>query len=1105
MVKGYIYNAGAHIFNKCYHSCDFCSESSEDNSSHKCNYCADGYLLSYAYPGNCYKLNNLQIDEEKNVNINDNENFIPFTCSKNRIFSTGECIERCPISTSFSSFEYDLYSQKYIKGDNLIPPKYLFNKKCYEICPLNSIADDSNNICKCQFAFHIENEETICYPDLNCISDYPYKNNDTNECFSSLDKCNFFFNQYCYNKCPEGKISLSSKSEEIQEYFKNNLLLLNNDLINKICICDINSNEVWNNITNDNFEYFQECLNECPEGYEPESITRQCIEKKIHSTIIKEYPKEIYKIEYPEEYYKNPDNCLSVYNNKCYPYCPDNTCATQQDPSLVYCIPIEENVKVYNNICFNNIEKLTDNIKVLSDNNTVISTESGIIMHVYSTESVNNNIENDDIKYSLVYLGECENKLREYYHLPEDIEIFIFGIDTPNKNKSFVTTIYNYEVYLENGTQLDYLIACEGTKISISSAIMDTDLIKFDDALYFSELGYDIYNDNNSFFTDVCSPASIDGNDITLEDRKKDFSFPNISLCNESCYYISVNFTTKRFACECDTVYNFSERYNNIKNSETKENISYSDYVLSLLNYKIIVCYNLFSDFKNYYYNGGFYISLGTFIFCLCGMIIFLRWGIIDLNKNIFQNIPNKMKLKLLNAKIKRRISLIFNSFNKGENNKNNPPIGRKSSRLSLNRSEKIKSTKLNNKISHIGDDKSKSTKCKKRKSKKIIDLNDKISKRHSKIINIENLNKEKNNEMNFDNNLSIILKKNRILSKSQKDSNEDNKNIKINNQIIKIKNINIKKININNGNFNSRKSKKGSKYFSLKNLDNIKNLNTNKNKKNINIFRKNTSKLKLKENLNTIDSKSNNNNINIKFLNDKILLFNDEEINTREINNIPYTQALRVDHRNYFQMFLSILFHEVKIIDIFYYKNPFNHLSLILSLYIFELCLDLTLNNLFYNDQIVSQKYNNNGSLRFLTSLSLSFMANIVASVIAFILGKLANYADVLEFIIKDSSFKRQYFLSIVKFKKYLVLKLICFYLTELILNFCICYYLIIFCTIYNKTQLSIMINYLLGMAQSLCISLGKAIITSFLRYLSLTYRWKYIYNTSKYLFEKL
>ena len=38
------------------------------------------------------------------------------------------------------------------------------------------------------------------------------------------------------------------------------------------------------------------------------------------------------------------------------------------------------------------------------------------------------------------------------------MEIYIFGIDSPNKNESYVTTVYNYEVYLENGTQLDFLI-----------------------------------------------------------------------------------------------------------------------------------------------------------------------------------------------------------------------------------------------------------------------------------------------------------------------------------------------------------------------------------------------------------------------------------------------------------------------------------------------------------------------------------------------------------------------------------------------------------------------------------------------------------------------
>ena len=47
-------------------------------------------------------------------------------------------------------------------------------------------------------------------------------------------------------------------------------------------------------------------------------------------------------------------------------------------------------------------------------------------------------------------------------------------------------------------------------------------------------------------------------------------------------------------------------------------------------------------------------------------------------------------------------------------------------------------------------------------------------------------------------------------------------------------------------------------------------------------------------------------------------------------------------------------------------------------------------------------------------------------------------------------------------------------------------------------------MINYITGIAESMAISLGLAIITSFLRYLSLKYKWKNIYYTSKFFFEK-
>ena len=170
----------------------------------------------------------------------------------------------------------------------------------------------------------------------------------------------------------------------MKEYFQRNLLLEDN-LINKLCICDTTNNKVWSNITSKEI-YFQECLNDCPEGYSPEEITNQCIEKieisttqieisttqieipttqleipttqieilstqiEIPTTQIKisttqiEIPTtqmkisktqiiEITQIEidttekvipekieltYPEEYYKDPSSCPTVYNKKCY-------------------------------------------------------------------------------------------------------------------------------------------------------------------------------------------------------------------------------------------------------------------------------------------------------------------------------------------------------------------------------------------------------------------------------------------------------------------------------------------------------------------------------------------------------------------------------------------------------------------------------------------------------------------------------------------------------------------------------------------------------------------------------------------------------------------
>ena len=50
-------------------------------------------------------------------------------------------------------------TEQYTKNEQVALPKYLYNKKCYDSCPSDSniITDETNNKCKCKYAFHTLN------------------------------------------------------------------------------------------------------------------------------------------------------------------------------------------------------------------------------------------------------------------------------------------------------------------------------------------------------------------------------------------------------------------------------------------------------------------------------------------------------------------------------------------------------------------------------------------------------------------------------------------------------------------------------------------------------------------------------------------------------------------------------------------------------------------------------------------------------------------------------------------------------------------------------------------------------------------------------------
>ena len=232
--------------------------------------------------------------------------------------------------------------------------------------------------------------------------------------------------------------------------------------------------------------------------------------------------------------------------------------------------------------------------------------------------------------------------------------------------------------------------------------------------------------------------------------------------------------------------------------------------------------------------------------------------------------------------------------------------------------------------------------------------------------------------------------------------------------------------------------------------------------------------------------------------------IINDEPIDKKELNDVPFTKALRVDKRSFFEIFFFSIANKIEIINIFYYKNQYIHLSMTISLYLFAFLLDVTLNCFLYTDDVVSEKYHNEGSLEMITSLSLSFASNIFSSIIIYYLGLLGEYSDILDIMVNDIYLKKYYYINIIKFRKYLKIRLSVFYFFQLLMSIIMTYYITIFCVIYNSSQISILINYIYGVLESLAISFGITLLVTILRYLSIKYKWISIYRTSQYIYNK-
>ena len=469
-------------------------------------------------------------------------------------------------------------------------------------------------------------------------------------------------------------------------------------------------------------------------------------------------------------------------------------------------------------------------------------------------KSINTNknaiIEGEDVTFQMTKTGqketnnkvshidffECEKILQEKFGIDEPLIIITADI----KRNDTISTQVEYQVFNPNTLEQLNLSFCENAKINIYTPL-NLDPETYNLAKQLKEQGYDIFNSSDDFYNDICSTFnSENGTDIILNDRRKDFYKPNITLCEDNCQYDGFDIDSLKVKCQCGIKPNVNS--DTSKSKFTPNTILENFYKLEkYANIKIATCYkqvfNLSRLKKNY---GSYFIIVIAFLFIITMIIIFatIHKKTNDIIKNIiFSSLSLDKQINKEKKKIRNKSKTEFSP--------------KKSKKSKINKSPK--KSKFKNKNNNILNSNTKK-------------INELINNPNKKLKNNNNFNKKINkkilNKQRNENSKQIMFTKNSINTLNEKTvlTNSPRKNKK------KLKNKKVNSIFIVSN--------------EIKNYENCLIINNNKHIEN--------EKMKFTDKI-----------IDLVSENRRYKYFVDDEL-----NSLDYEYALKIDTRSYCQVY---------------------------------------------------------------------------------------------------------------------------------------------------------------------------------------------------------
>ena len=275
-----------------------------------------------------------------------------------------------------------------------------------------------------------------------------------------------------------------------------------------------------------------------------------------------------------------------------------------------------------------------ESFEIKGDNNTIfqLTTTKNEFDRFKGSSSNENGV-------SIIDLGTCETVLKTRYNIDPNISLIIKKYEqltTPSERN------VQYEVYHPFTKEKLNLSLCDSETIDLYIPLsLDEKLLELYEDLQKS--GYDLFDINDPFYNDLCSPyKSKDGTDVLLSDRKNDYYNNSYTTCQSNCQYSSFDSEYQFLKCECKVIVEDID-INDFDKFSKKVYKNFYD-ILKNSNYKTMKCYKLVFNYDYFKKNIGNFVVLAFFLGYLIFFIIYIFKGISPLQEEINDFIYNKFK-----------------------------------------------------------------------------------------------------------------------------------------------------------------------------------------------------------------------------------------------------------------------------------------------------------------------------------------------------------------------------------------------------------------------------------------------------------------------------